>query len=78
MDLALIEKTLRMPSKQPEYRRTRGHSDFLVNLGLAPSALKTALAKTWGATEALTSIPVQPIRDLCAEKYARNEWNFKF
>ncbi len=31
-DLALIEKYLRHPSKEPDYRRGRGHADFVTGL----------------------------------------------
>jgi lipoate-protein ligase A len=48
-DLSMIEKLLPMPSKQPRYRNSRPHSEFLMNLGIEAERLKLALQQTWGA-----------------------------
>ncbi|HVZ18659.1 MAG TPA: lipoate--protein ligase family protein, partial [Terriglobales bacterium] len=34
LDLAMVEKTLQMPARQPDYRAQRSHGDFLTNLRL--------------------------------------------
>src|ERR1039457_4361083 len=52
-DLSLVEQTLRMPSKQPQYRRDRAHKEFLTNLNLTADVVKDAMKQTWGATVAL-------------------------
>jgi lipoate-protein ligase A len=77
-DLSLIEKTLRMPSKEPGYRRGRSHLDFLKNLNLPPGVVKDALRDTWGATEALKQVPSERIQELTRTKYSTPEWNLKF
>lgn len=41
--LELIARCLKMPPRQPEYRRARSHDDFLVNLHLPMDALRAAL-----------------------------------
>ena len=46
-DISLIEKYLRMPSKQPEYREGRRHTKFLTNLNLDPQAVKQAIQNEW-------------------------------
>src|SRR5438552_1825728 len=78
LDLSLIETTLPLPARQPDYRRNRSHSDFLINLNLPGATVKAALLKTWDATEPLAETPSAQIANLAREKYNREEWNFKF
>jgi lipoate-protein ligase A len=77
-DISLIEKALRMPSRQPDYRHNRSHSEFLANLNLPPAVLKSALQKAWSAKTPLSNIPSEKIRELTRQKYATKEWNLKF
>lgn len=77
-DLGIIETYLRMPSKQPAYRRGRSHGAFLCNLGITPLDLRRALKQVWEADEPLHDIPLDRIEALKRERYARDEWNFKF
>jgi lipoate---protein ligase len=76
-DLALIGEFLRMPSLQPDYRASRSHDDFLVNINLAAGEVKSALKKVWDATDELKKIPQLEIQKLAAQKYSTDEWNFK-
>src|ERR1035437_4440005 len=77
-DLALIEKLLLMPTKQPDYRRHRKHEKFLTNLNLPADAVKQALQSAWGATAPLKEIPHDQIAALTREKYSTAGWNLKF
>jgi lipoate-protein ligase A len=77
-DLALIGDLLRMPSKQPDYRESRNHADFLTNINVSAKSLKAALQKAWDAGSPLTNPPLDKIKTLAREKYAANDWNFKF
>ena len=76
-DLALVGEFLRMPSLQPDYRASRSHDDFLVNLNLAADEVKSALKKVWDATDELKNFPQLEIQKLVAKKYATDEWNLK-
>jgi lipoate-protein ligase A len=76
-DIGLVEKTLRLPSKQPSYRANRTHSDFLMNLAAEPSLVKETLRVAWEAAEPFCDIPSERILHLVAEKYGRKEWNFR-
>jgi lipoate---protein ligase len=76
-DLALVSEFLRMPSLQPDYRASRSHDDFLMNLNLPADQVKAALQKTWSATEELRVIPQSEIQTLAAQKYSTDEWNLK-
>jgi lipoate-protein ligase A len=77
-DIDLIEKVLRFPSKQPDYRLNRCHTDFLMNLNVPCQWLKTALMKVWDATEPLLDIPVDQVSELVRARYQDPGWNFKF
>ncbi len=46
-DLPLMERYLPLPSREPDYRAHRSHSDFLVNLGICPAAVKEMLRRCW-------------------------------
>jgi lipoate-protein ligase A len=77
-DIALIEKFLSMPSRQPAYRRNRAHADFLTNLGVSADAVKSAMQKTWQAHESPEGFPIERARLLASDKYVTKEWNCKF
>src|SRR5438093_4660534 len=78
LDIAQVEKTLRLPSRQPEYRRNRSHGDFLMNLPVPGATVKEALVKTWQANESVGEEPSEQIAVLIREKYGSDEWNLKF
>ncbi len=78
LDLDLLEAALPMPSKQPDYRLSRSHRDFLVNLNASPGLVKQRIADAWGAKNALQDLPVGRVATLVEDKYSRHEWNFKF
>jgi lipoate---protein ligase len=78
LDLAVVEQTLRAPSKQPQYRRDRAHKDFLTNLHVPAEAIKDAIKRAWTATDALDEIPESRIEELVQQKYATDAWNLKF
>ena len=77
LDISLVEKALLFPSKQPGYRRSRSHTDFLINLKVPAIRVKTALAQCWSALEPLPKIPQDEISKLASEKYRKAEWNFR-
>jgi lipoate---protein ligase len=77
-DLALIGEFLKFPSKQPDYRSSRSHGDFLTNLKLPTEAVKAAIQKVWKAEQPLLDPPLERISRLAREKYATREWNQKF
>jgi len=77
-DLALVSEVLRMPSKQPDYRKRRTHAKFLTNLNLPAENVKAALQRAWNAESSLKDPPLKKIAALAREKYATREWNLKF
>jgi lipoate-protein ligase A len=77
-NLALVEQFLQMPSKQPDYRKSRNHVEFLTNLGLPASKVKSAMQKIWNANVPFENTPLEKISKLVREKYSTREWNWKF
>jgi lipoate---protein ligase len=77
-DIALIDKFLRMPSKEPDYRKGRSHEGFLTNLDVPADAVKKSLAKAWGAEKPFEVVPRDAIALLARDKYVTKEWNLKF
>lgn len=76
-DLALIERLLLMPPREPEYRRGRPHSEFLTSLGIPAHVLGQALARGFAAREPLIDWPRERTARLVAERYSRDAWNFE-
>jgi lipoate-protein ligase A len=77
-DLELIAQLLPMPPRQPDYRQGRAHRDFMTNLGLSADTVKSALAAAWGATGRFEADLRPEVERLVAEKYSRQDWNWKF
>ena len=77
-DLRLIERYLRLPVTQPEYRRRRSHCEFLVNAEVDPAKLRDSLRLQWSAEEDFKAIPVDLINRLMGERYQCAGWNEKF
>jgi lipoate-protein ligase A len=79
-DVALLERTLKMPARRPDYRAARPHADFVHTLDASPDAIARALASTWGTqgTMSLGQFPHGRMQTLIKERYARREWNKKF
>lgn len=75
-DLSLMRKYLPMPSRQPDYRESRPHEQFLTNLDAPAGLIKKALREAWSAAECRQGAPVIPPE--LEEKYAGDEWNRKF
>jgi lipoate-protein ligase A len=76
-NLPLVNEFIHMPSRQPDYRKRRGHSDFLTNLNLPAARLKNALSEIWNASERSREVPDREAQTLAAEKYSTAAWNFK-
>lgn len=73
-DIALAEKILPLPSREPDYRKSRSHEKFLKNITASSDAVKEALKNCWGADEEFNEIPHHKIRELCEKKYANQDW----
>jgi lipoate-protein ligase A len=65
---------LKMPPRQPEYRRQRSHVDFLTNLPIAAEALERIMREIWQADEVLVEWPAARVKKMVDEKYVCDEW----
>lgn len=77
-DIALIEKLLPPPARQPAYRRNRSHAEFLTNVDLSRAAVKKALRQAWRARARFAENLFGEIEALARERYACHEWNLRF
>lgn len=75
-DLALMEKYLRRPPRQPAYRQQRTHSDFVCNIGVDTARIKQALIAVWHAVEHTEGLPTAAIEDLARTKHSSAGWVF--
>jgi lipoate-protein ligase A len=73
-DARLADRYLRMPARQPDYRRQRPHGEFLINLPTDSESLKCNLLGAWDATIVTDSWPQELVRDLVETKYNQVEW----
>src|SRR5262249_38725487 len=65
---------LKMPPRQPEYRRQRSHVDFLTNLPIVAEALERIMREIWQADEVLGEWPSAKVKKMVDEKYECDEW----
>ena len=77
-DLTLLSRYLKYPSREPEYRGTRTHDDFVASAPLNAEQAKSALREEWDAKQKMKDLPDEPLRTLVATRYSRPDWNFKF
>jgi lipoate-protein ligase A len=75
--LEQVEQLLAMPSRQPDYRANRSHSDFIMNLPISAPALRSAMIKAFRADGEFASWPSELTAQLVADKYSRDDWNFR-
>jgi lipoate-protein ligase A len=76
-DLRLLATLLRMPPRQPDYRRGRVHADFLTRLDTTREIVRAALRQAWSASASAASPSAKAIARLVSEKYSRDEWNLR-
>lgn len=77
-DWNLLSQVLAAPSRQPDYRQSRSHRDFLTSVNVSRDDLRRALSEIWDATGNLDSFPHERMNKLIAERYNCSDWNEKF
>ena len=73
-DLTLVERLLRHPPREPEYRGGRPHHAFLANLGLGRPAIEAAVRRAFGATAVRQEWPKAVVSRLVTERYSDPAW----
>ena len=77
-DLRAMQKFLKIPTTQPDYRGHRGHEDFLINLKIPAEKLRGSLRSCWGADSEFRAVPLRSMEPLVKNRYRRADWNEKF
>ena len=73
-DIGLVERTLRHPPREPEYRARRPHGEFLANLRLGRDVLSAAVREAFVTACSRTVWPQARVARLVAERYACPAW----
>jgi lipoate-protein ligase A len=76
-DLTLVSELLHMPSKQPDYRQSRSHAEFVANANVSADDVKAAMQRAWEATTEFAVRLQSEITNLSEQKYSKPEWNLK-
>lgn len=92
MDLSYVDRLLKHPPREPEYRRGRSHLDFIDNCYLAAPAVIEAWRLAWKAVAPAPNIPAANnsaanfpsanipgalVERLVREKYSQASWNLQ-
>jgi len=77
LDLERVERYLKPPSKQPDYRGNRSHRDFIRNISLSSESVKGAIRDVWNAHDPRPAIPYHRIKKLVEQRYGADEWNLR-
>jgi lipoate-protein ligase A len=74
LDLGLIERLLRHPPREPDYRAGRSHTAFVANLGLGRAALDAAVRTAFDVRRTQRDWPGARVEQLVRERYADPAW----
>lgn len=77
-DLSLVPRLLREPPRQPDYRETRSHDQFVANLPVDRQRLVDALKGAWPiaeTTDRLEESDLRTVQSLVVERYDQPAWN---
>ncbi len=76
--ISQIEKYLKPPSSEPDYRDNRSHKKFLTNISINPHWIKKSFAKDWEATNVTHDYPKEIVEQLVQTRYSQDAWNKKY
>lgn len=74
LDIAQMQRYLKMPARQPEYRHDRSHGEFIANLRRDRDEIVSNLRDVWQARRVLPSWPEERVKRLVEQKYQQDEW----
>lgn len=73
-DLELINRLLRHPSREPDWRDRRAHAEFIGNLPATREQITTALRAAWNAVEPTDALPDGDTIERLAQRHRSWEW----
>lgn len=77
-DIQSVSSYLPMPSKQPDYRSNRGHSEFLTNLNVDPELVKAKLREVWNCERQHEPVSTGRVQELSETQFATDSWIYQF
>ncbi len=77
INLPLLDRCLRFPSRTPAYRQARTHGDFLTTIPLDAVTVKGALSAAWCAEVTPSFGPLVETQRLAQERYSQSGWNLR-
>lgn len=81
-DIMRVGQYIKHPSKEPEYRKARNHSDFLGNLKVQRKEIEEMLIRAFSTGRRvvieLGEEDIKSVKDLARNKYSIKEWNYCF
>ncbi len=75
--IPLISRCLQAPPRQPEYRASRSHDRFLINLDTKANHLRRVLIDGWECQRTLDNWPRHRTEQLVRQRYALDQWNLQ-
>jgi len=75
MPLDRLTRYLRFPPRQPDYRQSRSHADFVCNLKLSRDVVRQAVLAAWNHPVTAVTWPQETTEKLVSEKYSTETWN---
>jgi lipoate---protein ligase len=78
LDLSQIDACLRQPPRQPTYRASRSHAEFVTNLPIGRLDLTAAVDRAFPTTGQLVAWPWARVEQLVGERFGRDDWNLVF
>lgn len=77
-DLAVLQRLLKQPTRQPEYRLQRPHQDFVANIALCREQIVGRLVEAWrGEPANYSDQTLEKCRRLAQARYEQDQWNLE-
>jgi len=75
-DLQRLNRCLRHPSSEPDWRRNRDHLDFVRNFPASHGDVRAALAAAWSAAAGTEPDLNDEVSRLAEKKYRQDHWRY--
>lgn len=77
-NLERVQRLLKPPSRQPDYRSQRSHTDFVTNLTASRDKILRCLVAAWNAQPAECPASfIELAGELARSRYERDDWNLE-
>lgn len=77
-DLPALQRLLKQPTRQPEYRLQRSHDDFVANIPLSRNQVVDCLVQAWqGKPATYSDQTLEQSHRLAQSRYEQDTWNLE-